>query len=75
LVAPIAESALPSLFDRLVEISARVGFSTLASEQEPQASSASRVTAGARVLHKIDGDELLACITGKKTVTNDLQAK
>jgi len=25
--------------------------------------------------HKIDGDELLACITGKKTLTNDLQAK
>jgi hypothetical protein len=25
--------------------------------------------------HKIDGDELLACITGKKTITNDLQAK
>jgi hypothetical protein len=24
---------------------------------------------------KIDGDELLACITGKKTITNDLQAK
>jgi hypothetical protein len=23
----------------------------------------------------IDGDELLACITGKKTITNDLQAK
>jgi len=22
--------------------------------------------------HKIDGDELLACITGKKTITNDL---
>jgi hypothetical protein len=25
--------------------------------------------------HEIDGDELLACITGKKTITNDLQAK
>jgi hypothetical protein len=25
--------------------------------------------------HKIDGDELLACITGKKTITTDLQAK
>jgi len=25
--------------------------------------------------HQIDGDELLACITGKKTITNDLQAK
>jgi hypothetical protein len=25
--------------------------------------------------HKIDGDELLACITGKKTITNDLQTK
>ena len=25
--------------------------------------------------HKVDGDELLACITGKKTLTNDLQAK
>jgi hypothetical protein len=25
--------------------------------------------------HRIDGDELLACITGKKTITNDLQAK
>ncbi|HTE78991.1 MAG TPA: hypothetical protein VK653_19955 [Xanthobacteraceae bacterium] len=25
--------------------------------------------------HKIDGDELLACITGKKTITDDLQAK
>jgi len=25
--------------------------------------------------HKIDGDELLACITGKKTITSDLQAK
>jgi hypothetical protein len=25
--------------------------------------------------HNIDGDELLACITGKKTITNDLQAK
>ena len=25
--------------------------------------------------HKIDGDELLACITGKKTITNDLQAE
>jgi hypothetical protein len=25
--------------------------------------------------HKIDGDELLAFITGKKTITNDLQAK
>ena len=24
---------------------------------------------------KIDGDELLACITGKKAITNDLQAK
>jgi len=24
--------------------------------------------------HKIDGDELLACITGKKTITNNLQA-
>jgi hypothetical protein len=25
--------------------------------------------------HKIDGDELLACITEKKTITSDLQAK
>jgi predicted AlkP superfamily pyrophosphatase or phosphodiesterase len=25
--------------------------------------------------HKIDGDELLECITRKKTITNDLQAK
>jgi hypothetical protein len=25
--------------------------------------------------HKIDGDELLTCMTGKKTLTNDLQAK
>jgi hypothetical protein len=25
--------------------------------------------------HKIEGDELLDCITGKKTRTNDLQAK
>ena len=25
--------------------------------------------------HKIDGDELLACITGNKTITDDLQAK
>ena len=25
--------------------------------------------------HKIDGDELLACITGQKTITNDLRAK
>jgi hypothetical protein len=25
--------------------------------------------------HKIDGDELLECITGKKAITNDLQAK
>jgi hypothetical protein len=25
--------------------------------------------------HKIDGDELLECITGKKKITNDLQAK
>jgi hypothetical protein len=25
--------------------------------------------------HRIDGDDLLACITGKKTITNDLQAK
>jgi hypothetical protein len=25
--------------------------------------------------HKIDGDELLACITGKKTITIELQAK
>ena len=24
---------------------------------------------------KIDGDELLACITGKKTITHDLKAK
>jgi hypothetical protein len=24
--------------------------------------------------HKIDGDELLACITGKKEITEDLQA-
>jgi hypothetical protein len=24
--------------------------------------------------HKIDGDELLACTTGKKTITEDLQA-
>jgi glutamate/tyrosine decarboxylase-like PLP-dependent enzyme len=25
--------------------------------------------------HKIDGDELLACITGQKAITDDLQAK
>ena len=25
--------------------------------------------------HKIEGDELLACVMGKKTITNDLQAK
>ena len=25
--------------------------------------------------HKIDGDELLDCIMGKKTITTDLQAK
>jgi hypothetical protein len=25
--------------------------------------------------HEIDGDELLACIIGKKTITADLQAK
>ena len=25
--------------------------------------------------HRIDGDDLLDCITGKKTITNDLQAK
>ena len=25
--------------------------------------------------HKIEGDDLLACIMGKKTITNDLQAK
>jgi hypothetical protein len=25
--------------------------------------------------HKIDGDELVACIRGEKTITNDLQAK
>jgi hypothetical protein len=25
--------------------------------------------------HKIDGDELLACIMGKKTITADLRAK
>jgi len=25
--------------------------------------------------HKIDGDELLACVTGEKMITNDLQAK
>jgi hypothetical protein len=25
--------------------------------------------------HTIDGDELLECITGKKTITKDLQAK
>ena len=25
--------------------------------------------------HKIDSDELLACIMGQKTITNDLQAK
>ena len=25
--------------------------------------------------HKIGGDELLACITGKRTITNDLQAR
>jgi hypothetical protein len=25
--------------------------------------------------HRIDGDELLACVTGKKTITYDLQAK
>lgn len=25
--------------------------------------------------HKIDGDELLVCITGKKSITSDLRAK
>lgn len=25
--------------------------------------------------HTIDGDELFACITGNKTITNDLQAQ
>jgi hypothetical protein len=25
--------------------------------------------------HRIDGDDLLDCITGKKKITNDLQAK
>jgi hypothetical protein len=25
--------------------------------------------------HRIDGDDLLECITGKKTITSDLQAK
>jgi hypothetical protein len=25
--------------------------------------------------HKIEGDELLACLTGEKTITEDLQAK
>ncbi len=25
--------------------------------------------------HKIDGDDLLDCISGKKKITNDLQAK
>ena len=25
--------------------------------------------------HKIGGDDLLACMTGKKTITSDLQAK
>ena len=25
--------------------------------------------------HKIDGDELLACVTGEKMITSDLQAK
>jgi hypothetical protein len=25
--------------------------------------------------HKIDGEELLACITGKKTISDDLQVK
>jgi hypothetical protein len=25
--------------------------------------------------HKIDGDELLECVTGKKKITDDLQAK
>ena len=25
--------------------------------------------------HKIEGDELLACLTGKKTITEDLEAK
>jgi hypothetical protein len=25
--------------------------------------------------HRIDGDELLACMTGQKTITDDLQAK
>jgi hypothetical protein len=24
--------------------------------------------------HKIDGDELMECVTGKKTITEDLQA-
>ncbi|HTV31472.1 MAG TPA: hypothetical protein VMF32_27315 [Xanthobacteraceae bacterium] len=25
--------------------------------------------------HKIDGDELLACVTGEKMITSDLQSK
>jgi hypothetical protein len=25
--------------------------------------------------HEIDGDELVACMTGKKTITDDLRAK
>jgi 2-methylisocitrate lyase-like PEP mutase family enzyme len=25
--------------------------------------------------HRIDGDDLMDCITGKKKITNDLQAK
>ena len=33
------------------------------------------VTIADQAGHFIDGDELLACITGQKTITNDLQAK
>jgi len=33
------------------------------------------VTIADQAGHIIDGDELLACITGQKTITNDLQAK
>ena len=33
------------------------------------------VTIADQVGHIIDGDELRACITGQKTITNDLQAK
>ena len=33
------------------------------------------VSIGVEGGHKIGGDDLLACMTGKKTITSDLQAK